>query len=146
MDNSNENFSPRIVAFLCNWCSYDAADNAGTKRLSYSPEVVPIRVMCTGMIDPQFIIYSLNQGADGVFIGGCHYGDCHYKNGNCKAYRKIELTKRLIKQLGLDPNRVRFENISAAEADKFANIISEFTQEVYGLGPNPINNGGGVDE
>ena len=139
MENSIDNFSPKIVAFLCNWCSYEAADNAGTKRLSYAPEVVPIRVMCTGMVDPQFIVYSLNQGADGVFIGGCHYGDCHYKNGNFKAYRKIELTKMLIEQLGLDPKRVRFENISAAEADKFANIRRGRSPDLPGIFKNRLN-------
>jgi len=146
MENSNENFTPKIIAFLCNWCSYEAADNAGTKRLSYAPEVVPVRVMCSGMIDPQYLFYSLKQGADGVFIGGCHYGDCHYKNGNFKAYRRIELMKKLMDQLGIDQERIKFENISAAEADKFADSISQFVKKVSEMGPSPIKTGGCVNE
>jgi len=131
---------PKIVAFLCNWCSYEAADNAGTKRLAYPPDIIPIRVMCTGMIDPQFILYAFKNGADGVFIGGCHFGDCHYLSGNYKAQRRVALLKGLLGQLGIKPDRLRFEKISAAEADKFANSVTKFISDI-----RAIEKGGGGD-
>jgi F420-non-reducing hydrogenase iron-sulfur subunit len=140
---------PRIVAFLCNWCSNEAADNAGTRRLAYPAEVVPIRVMCSAMVDAQFILHSLQKGADGVLIGGCHYGDCHYQTGNYKTFRRVELIKTLLGQLGIDPGRVRFENISAAEGDKFAKVVSSFISEIEAMGQNPmrraVSGGGGGD-
>lgn len=132
-------FEPTILGFLCNWCSYAAADLAGTSRKKYPSNVRFIRVMCSGRIDPQFILGALKNGADGVLVGGCHFGDCHYLTGNYKTYRKVELVKNLLDQLGLDSNRVRFEQISASEGERLAQVVADFTEQIKTIGPNPIN-------
>lgn len=140
-DNENDgksNFEPSIIGFFCNWCTSSAADLAGTARLQYPPNVKPIRVMCTGFIDPVYIIRALLEGADGVIIGGCHPGDCHYINGNFKARRRVAMIKTILKTLGLDDRRVRIEWISASEGKRFADVMTEFTEYIRKLGPNPM--------
>ena len=132
MDN---NYDPKIVGFLCRWCTYMGADLAGTMRLKYEPNVVPIKVMCSGRVDPEFILRALRMGADGVFVGGCHPGDCHYLEGNYKTLRRMTLFSRVIEQLGINPKRVRLEWVSAAEGDIFMNVINEFTNQIRDLGP-----------
>lgn len=128
-------FEPKIIAFFCNWCTYTAADLAGTARMAYAPNVRVIRVMCSGRIDPQFVLAALRQGADGVLIGGCHPGDCHYQEGNTKALRRFTLFKRLLHGLGIEEERVRLEWIAASEGDKVQRVINEMTETVRRLGP-----------
>jgi F420-non-reducing hydrogenase iron-sulfur subunit len=131
-------WSPRIVGFLCNWCSYTGADLAGVSRLQYTPEFIPIRVMCSGSVDVAYIIKALLEGADGVLIGGCHLGDCHYLNGNYKARRRVAVMKEVMEGIGIDPRRLRLEWISASEAGKFARTVTAFEDELRQLGPNPL--------
>jgi len=131
-------FEPNIVGFLCNWCSYAGADLAGTSRLSYPPNMKPIRVMCSGRVDPVFILDAMQKGADGVLVAGCHPGDCHYQAGNYKTNRRIKLLKKLLGELGIEPGRIRFEYISASEGQKFASVVKEFVEDVRKLGPNPL--------
>ena len=133
-----DDFEPRIVAFLCNWCAYTGADLAGTSRLQYPPNVRSIRVMCTGGVDPIYVIKALLEGADGVLIGGCHPGDCHYQSGNLKARRRMAILRSILEQLGLDPDRVWLRWISASEGKLFADTISEMVQALKDKGPNPM--------
>lgn len=133
-----DDFEPRIVAFLCNWCAYTGADLAGTSRIQYPPNVRAIRVMCTGGVDPIYVIKALLEGADGVLIGGCHPGDCHYQSGNLKARRRIAILRSILEQLGLDPDRVWLRWISASEGKLFAETITEMVQELKEKGPNPM--------
>jgi len=128
-------FEPRIVAFFCNWCTYLAADLAGTSRTKYAPNVRVIRLMCSGRVDPQFVLAAFAGGADGVLIGGCHPGDCHYQEGNYKALRRFRLLKRMLKQLGIEDERCRLEWISAAEADRVRAAINDMVEKVRALGP-----------
>lgn len=128
-------FEPKIIAFLCNWCSYAGADLAGTSRIQYAPNVRVIRVMCSGRVDPTFVIKALRAGADGVLIGGCHFGDCHYIEGNYKAARRVALLKKMLGQLGIEEERVWLEWISAAEGSRFAQVINNITAKVKELGP-----------
>jgi F420-non-reducing hydrogenase iron-sulfur subunit len=128
-------FEPRIVAFFCNWCTYTAADLAGTARLTYAPNVRVVRIMCSGRLDPQFVVTALRQGADGVLIGGCHPGDCHYQEGNYKMLRRFRLLKRMLQQFGIDDERVRLEWISASEGDKVQRVVNEMVAQVRALGP-----------
>ena len=123
MDNTNGRFEPRIVAFLCRWCSYAGADLAGVSRLTYPPNVVPIRVNCSGRVDAEMVLGALEKGADGVLIGGCHPGDCHYVSGNYKTRRRIALLKQALTEVGIDPDRVHLEWISASEGLKFQATI-----------------------
>ena len=134
----SEEFEPNILGFLCNWCSYAGADLAGTSRMKYPTNLKSIRVMCSGRVDPAFVLEALRKGVDGVLIAGCHPGDCHYQSGNYKTNRRIKLLKKLLTELGIDPQRVRFEYISASEGQKFATIVTEFVAEIKELGPNPI--------
>jgi F420-non-reducing hydrogenase iron-sulfur subunit len=134
MENQ-ERFEPRIVGFLCRWCTYTGADLAGTSRIQYQPNVAAIRVMCSGRVDPSFVLKSFAEGADGVFIGGCHPGDCHYSEGNYKAVRRYRLLLRMLGQFGIDPRRVRLEWVSASEGERYAEVINEFTDEIRKLGP-----------
>lgn len=131
-------FEPNIIGFLCNWCSYAGADLAGTSRLKYPPNIKSIRVMCSGRVDPVFILEALRKGADGVLVAGCHPGDCHYQSGNYKTNRRIKLLKKLLKEMGIEPERVRFEYISASEGVKFAQVVTDFVNELKKLGPNPL--------
>jgi F420-non-reducing hydrogenase iron-sulfur subunit len=133
-----EDFEPRIVAFLCNWCAYTGADLAGTSRLQYPPNVRSIRVMCSGGVDPIYVIKALLEGADGVLIGGCHPGDCHYQSGNLKARRRVAILRSILDELGLDPDRVWLRWISASEGKVFADTITEMVQSLKEKGPNPM--------
>ncbi len=135
------NFEPKIIAFLCNWCSYAGADLAGTSRIKYAPNIRIIRVMCSGRVEPEFILKALRLGADGVLISGCHPGDCHYDSGNYKTRRRIILLKKLIMQLGISPKRVRLEWVSAAEGERFAHVVNDFVKEIKQLGPLALTNG-----
>jgi F420-non-reducing hydrogenase iron-sulfur subunit len=126
---------PRIVAFFCNWCTYTAADLAGVSRLKYASNARVIRLMCSGRVDPQFVLEALARGADGVLLGGCHPGDCHYVEGNYKLLRRFELLQRMLGDLGIEPERVRLEWISAAEGDKVRAVINDMVAKVGALGP-----------
>ncbi|HLA86225.1 MAG TPA: hydrogenase iron-sulfur subunit [Thermoguttaceae bacterium] len=128
-------FEPRIVAFFCNWCTYTASDLAGTARMQYAANVRVIRIMCSGRLDPEFVLDALRKGADGVLIGGCHPGDCHYLEGNYKCLRRFELLKRMLAQFGIEPDRVRLEWISAAEGDRVRDVCNEMVEQVRKLGP-----------
>ena len=132
-------FEPQIMSFLCKWCTSAAADLAGTSRLHYAPNAINMRVMCSSRVDAQHILYAFREGADGVFIGGCHTpSDCHYQRGNFKAERRIALLKKYVEQMGLNPDRIRLEWISASEGEKFANTMTEFTERIRQLGPSPL--------
>jgi len=131
-------FTPRVVVFACNWCSYAGADTAGISRLQYSPNFRIIRVMCSGRVHPAFVLRAFELGADGVLVSGCHFGDCHYIFGNERAVEQFEKTKRLLGLLGLEAGRIRLEWISAAEGVKFAAVINEFVGQVAALGPSPL--------
>jgi len=133
-----KDFEPNILGFLCNWCSYAGADLAGTSRMKYPSNIKSIRVMCSGRVDPAFVLEALKKGVDGVLIAGCHPGDCHYQSGNYKTNRRIKLLQKLLHDLGIEPQRVRFEYISASEGQKFAQVVTEFVDEIKKLGPNPI--------
>jgi F420-non-reducing hydrogenase iron-sulfur subunit len=128
-------FEPKIIAFLCRWCSYTGADLAGTSRIEYPPNVMPIRVMCSGRVDPTFVVKALSQGADGVLIAGCHPGDCHYQTGNFKTLRRYPMLLDLLDQFGIERERVRLEWISASEGEKFAAVVTELTDTLRRLGP-----------
>jgi F420-non-reducing hydrogenase iron-sulfur subunit len=128
-------YEPRIVAFFCNWCTYTASDLAGTACRAYEPNAPVIRVMCSGRVDPQFILKAFEEGADGVLIGGCHPGDCHYQEGNYKTLRRFRLLKRVLQQFGVEDERVRLEWISASEGDRVQYVINEMTEQLRRLGP-----------
>ena len=131
-------FEPRIVGFLCNWCSYTGADLAGTSRIKYAPNLRVIRVMCSARVDPSFVLKSLAAGADGVLVCGCHPGDCHYSEGNYKALRRMRLLARCIEGFGIEKERVRLEWVSASEGKRFADIVNEMTERIRELGPSRI--------
>jgi F420-non-reducing hydrogenase iron-sulfur subunit len=132
---SEETFEPKIVGFLCNWCSYRAADLAGTARIKYAPNVRIIRLMCTGRVDPTFVLKALALGADGVMIAGCHPGECHYLEQNYKAMRRFAMLKHTLRSLGVEEGRIRLQWASAAEGAALAHAISEMVEEVRALGP-----------
>ena len=134
-------FQPRIVVFACNWCSYAGADLAGVSRMQYPPTTRVIRVMCSGRVTLGFILEAFRLGADGVLVTGCHPGDCHYISGNENAVVTVEKTTRLLRLLGLETERLRLEWISAAEGALFARLMTEFTDEIRGLGPSQLGNG-----
>ncbi len=131
-------FEPRIVAFACNWCSYPAADAAGINKMQYPPNARIIRVMCAGRIHPAFVLKALELGADGVLVSGCHNADCHYLFGAKRAAEQFEKTAELVSLLGLEKERVRFEQISAAEAPIFVKVMREFVEDLKRLGPSPL--------
>jgi F420-non-reducing hydrogenase iron-sulfur subunit len=128
-------FEPLILGFLCNWCSYAGADLAGTSRIQYPPNIKVIRVMCSGRVDPTFTLKAFAVGADGILIGGCHPGDCHYMEGNVNARRRVELMKKLLQDLGIEPERLKLVWISASEGARFAQVVADFTNTVKQLGP-----------
>jgi F420-non-reducing hydrogenase iron-sulfur subunit len=132
---TEEQFEPRIVAFLCNWCSYRAADLAGTARIKYQPNVRMIRVMCSGRVDPAFVLKALALGADGVMIAGCHPGECHYMVQNYKAMRRFAMLKHSLRMMGVEDERVRLQWASAAEGIQLARAINEMIDQVRELGP-----------
>jgi F420-non-reducing hydrogenase iron-sulfur subunit len=131
-------WNPNIIVFACNWCSYAGADTAGVSRIQHQPHFRMIRVMCSGRIQPGFVLRAFEKGADGVLVSGCHIGDCHYMFGNERALVQFEKTMRVVKLLGIDEKRLRLEWISAAEGPRFAQVINEFTDQVRELGPNPL--------
>jgi F420-non-reducing hydrogenase iron-sulfur subunit len=128
-------FEPRIVAFFCNWCTYLAADLAGTTRIKYAPNIRVIRTMCSGRIDPQFVLDAFAKGADGVLIGGCHPGDCHYESGNYKTLRRFHLLRRTLRTLGIEEARFRLEWLSASEAEPLKAVVNDMVEKVRALGP-----------
>ena len=132
------NTDPTIVAFLCNWCTYTAADLAGTSRLQYPPNVKIVRMMCSGMVDPKFVLKAFLQGADGVLIGGCWPGDCHYINGNMKARRRVALLHEVLSRYGIPKERLWLRWVAASEGTMFAEVIQEFTQSLTEMGPSPV--------
>lgn len=136
---ADDNFEPLIIAFCCNWCSYAGADLAGVSRLQYPPNVLVIRVMCSGMVHPNMVIDALTKGADGVLICGCHPGDCHYLEGNLKAESRKEAIELMLEDFGIEPERFRLEWISASEGPKFAEVMREMTEAVRELGPSPYS-------
>ena len=131
-------FEPRIIAFLCNWCTYTGADLAGTSRLQYPPNIRVIRLMCSGALDPVYVLKALLEGADGVLIGGCHPGDCHYVSGNYKARRRVAILKEILTQMGFDEDRVWLRWISASEGRLFADTVEEMVTALRAKGPNPL--------
>jgi F420-non-reducing hydrogenase iron-sulfur subunit len=135
---SEVSFQPRIIAFLCNWCSYAGADLTGTSRIQYSPNVKALRVNCSSRVDPTFVIKALMSGADGVLVAGCHPGDCHYKSGNLYTRRRVMMLKTLLETIGIPPDRLRLEWVSASEAIKFATVVNDFVEEIKELGPSTI--------
>ena len=126
---------PRIVAFLCNWCSYTGADLAGISRIQWDPAVSIVRVMCSGRMDPTFVAKAFRMGADGVIVSGCHPGDCHYQEGNYKTLRRVHLMKRLIEGFGIAPERLRLVWVSASEGDQWAETANEMAAQIRSLGP-----------
>jgi len=128
-------FEPKIVTFLCNWCSYAGADNAGIARISSPPNILPIRVMCSGRVSPEMILRALRTGADGVLVLACHIGDCHYNSGNHRTAKRIPLLRNLLSYVGISPERVRLDWVSSAEAQRYSQVTSEFTEMIRALGP-----------
>lgn len=133
-------WEPKIVGFLCNWCSYRGADLAGTARLKFAPNVKIIRVPCSTRVEPDFVLKAFQSGADGVLILGCHPGDCHYVEGNYKTMRRIPLLKKMLAQFGVEEGRIRLDWVSASEGEKYAKVVNEITEEVRALGPFATNN------
>jgi F420-non-reducing hydrogenase iron-sulfur subunit len=131
-------FKPKVIAFLCNWCSYTGADLAGTARVKYKPNVRAIRVMCSGRIEPTFVLRAFRKGADGVLICGCHPGDCHYQEGNYRCLRRYHLLQKYIQQMGIETGRLKLEWISASEGKQYAELIDSFTETITELGPCKI--------
>lgn len=142
--SEKENFEPKIVGFLCNWCSYAGADLAGVSRIQYPPNIRIIRVMCSGRVDPLFILEAFRDGADGVLVAGCHLpSDCHYISGNYKAKARVMLLKKVLEDFGIEPERLRLEWISASEGDRFASVVRDMVEQLKKLGPNSIRKDGG---
>lgn len=131
-------FRPKIVAFLCNWCAYTGADLAGTSRIHYAPNIRIIRVMCSGRIEPTFILKAFQQGADGVLVCGCHPGDCHYQEGNYKCLRRFKLLQKFTRQMGIEKDRLRLEWISASEGKQFAELVNDMTKTLLSMGPSKV--------
>lgn len=132
-------YQPTILAFLCNWCAYTGADLAGTSRMKYAANVRIIRVMCSGRIEPTFVMEAFREGADGVLICGCHPGDCHYQSGNYKCLRRYHLLKKYISQMGIEEERLSLEWISASEGRQFAALVDKYTESIRNLGPSKIH-------
>jgi F420-non-reducing hydrogenase iron-sulfur subunit len=135
LQGNGQEWQPRIVAFFCNWCTYTAADLAGVSRLKHAPYFRIIRVMCSGRVDPQFILDAFAKGADGVLIGGCHPGDCHYMEGNYKALRRFHLLSKMLQSMGVEKERFRLEWISASEGEKVKTVVNDMVAKVRALGP-----------
>jgi len=132
---NEKDFEPKIVAFVCNWCSYGGADIAGNQRLNYSPNVNLVRVMCSGRVDPEFVLEALKDGADGVMILGCHPGDCHYIEGNYRALKRYKMLKPLLRQFNIEEERIVLDWVSASEGEKFAHVVDEINAKIKQLGP-----------
>ena len=134
---TTQEFEPDILVFCCNWCSYAGADLAGVSRMQYPVNVKILRVMCSGRVEPYFVLRALELGADGVLVTGCHIGDCHYISGNERAQMRMEMLSELLDQIGIGSERIRLEWISASEANRFAEVMNEFTGQIAELGPSP---------
>jgi len=130
------NWEPRIVTFLCNWCSYGAADLAGVSRMEYPPNIRVVRIPCTGRMNPKFALAALREGADAVWVSGCHPGDCHYLEGNYYARRKFVLMKKLMEYMGIEADRIHFSWISSAESTKFVDVVNDVSAKVKAIGPS----------
>lgn len=128
-------FEPRIVGFLCKWCAYTGADLAGTSRIKYPPNINPVRVNCSGRVDPILVMKALASGADGILIAGCHPGDCHYASGNMKTLRRFTVLQKMLTQFGIEKERVRLEWVSASEGERYARIVESMTEDIRALGP-----------
>ena len=139
-----DDFEPRIIGFFCNWCTYAGADLAGTSRIQYPPNIRIIRLMCSGALDPVYVIKALLEGADGILIGGCHPGDCHYQSGNYKARRRVAILQSILKQMGFEPERVWLRWISASEGRYFADTVTEMVAKLKEMGPNPLKGVGAI--
>ena len=139
-----QTFEPKIVGILCNWCSYAGADLAGTSRIQYPPNIRIIRLMCSGGLDPVYVSKALLEGADGVLIGGCHPGDCHYQSGNYKARRRVAILHSILDQMGFDPDRVWLRWISASEGAYFADTVTQMVAALKAKGPNPLKGQGAI--
>jgi len=137
-ENKENTFEPSLIGFFCNWCTATAADLAGTSRYQYPANIRPVRVMCSGSVDMVYILHALVNGADGVIIGGCYPGECHYVSGNLKTRRRVAVLKTILSTLGLDDDRVRVKWISAAQGYQFAATMREFTEDMRKKGPNPL--------
>jgi coenzyme F420-reducing hydrogenase delta subunit len=135
MKTSENNDNPKIVAFLCNWCSYAGADLAGVSRFQYSPNIRVIRIPCSGRMNPLFILKAFQEGADGVLVSGCHPGDCHYLNGNLLARRKFALLKKFLEYIGIEPERLHFSWVSASEGNRFSSLVNKVVDDVKKLPP-----------
>jgi F420-non-reducing hydrogenase iron-sulfur subunit len=135
MTKDSGQFEPKIVGFFCKWCTSSGADLAGTSRMKYPPNIIPIRVMCSGRVDPTFVMTAFARGADAVLIGGCHPGDCHYLEGNYKALGRYHILSNLMSQFGIEKERFQLHWISAAEAKRFVDVVTKMTDEVRALGP-----------
>ncbi|HUL40176.1 MAG TPA: hydrogenase iron-sulfur subunit, partial [Methanomassiliicoccales archaeon] len=131
-------FEPKIIVFLCNWCSYAGADLAGVSRYQYPTNIRTVRVMCSTRVSPHIVLELLKDGADGVIVSGCHIGDCHYINGNYYTEKRVELAQRLLKMTGLQPERLRLDWVSASEGERFSHLITDFVAKLKELGPNPV--------
>jgi len=132
-------FEPKLMGFMCNWCSYAGADLAGVSRYQYPPEIRIIKVMCSARVDPDIVLEMFIQGADGVFVGGCHIGDCHYIKGNYYAQQRMKVVKKVLAKCGFEPERLRLEWVSASEGERFAKLMTEFTSRISELGPSPVS-------
>ena len=136
MKGNQKKWEPKILTFLCNWCSYAGADLAGISRIQYPPNIRVVRVPCSGRVDPYYIIKALQHGWDGVLVSGCHPGDCHYISGNLVARRRFAVLKDLLEYIGIEPGRINFSWVSAAEGEKFASVVSSVVEKVKSLGPS----------
>jgi F420-non-reducing hydrogenase iron-sulfur subunit len=128
-------FEPRIIGFLCNWCSYAGADAAGISRFKYQPNIRIVRVMCSGRVSPELVLRAFREGADGVLVLGCHIGDCHYVSGNHRTAKRMPVLRRILEYIGIEPERLRLDWVSSAEAPKFQQVVNEFTETIRELGP-----------
>jgi F420-non-reducing hydrogenase iron-sulfur subunit len=128
-------FEPRIIGFLCNWCSYAGADTAGISRFKYQPNIRIVRVMCSGRVSPELVLRAFRAGADGVLVLGCHIGDCHYVSGNHRTAKRMPVLRRILEYIGIEPERLRLDWVSSAEAPKFQQVVNEFTETIKELGP-----------
>jgi len=137
--DKDQTFEPNLLAFCCNWCSYAGADLAGLSRLKYPPNIRIIRTMCSGRVDPQFVVDAFENGADGVLIAACHLGDCHYISQNYKTYKRVNLLHKLMETFGIEKDRLRLEFISAGEGNKFADTVIEMVDKLKELGPSALN-------
>ena len=140
MTKKEEEYMPKILAFLCNWCSYAGADLAGTSRIKYPSSILPIRVMCSSRVDPLFVLKAYLNGVDGVLVAGCHPGDCHYQEGNYYTRRRFAMLKKVFEETGIDSDRLKLSWVSASEGQKYAKVTTEFTEKVKKLGKNPTRN------